>query len=325
MNIEYENPPGQLGSNVVKIVKLAFVRYFALLPKVPRPRSFRRQATDMVLALFVLLARYGSIFGVLWAGFAVDTRGVLLRAAVGVIGSFWMRRSLGLRGGNLTHGFFVRMWERGVGDRPKLLESLIEKLRGDKLTPRRCRLVTSAYDEAKRALQSGPSGQERRNIREELNRKVLAVLYGQTVGSSTRVDGCLQRKHALEDPRNCSNDGGNKQAYIRRLLLTIQDLHHCAAFYRETVSVRDQDHGTTVWQGDVEVFDLVAHAKAERCYGWSMGEPPEFFTILHLPPVDSAQSAVEIMSADRTGSSAPMGMDDRLAPLTLDPITEQRR
>ncbi len=86
----------------------------------------------------------------------------------------------------------------------------------------------------------------------------------------------------------------NKQEYIGRLQVTIQHLHNCAAIWRETVPVHEVFEGQTVWQGDVEVFDLFNHPKAETCYGWSYGEPEEFITILELPPVTDAQSAVKV-------------------------------
>lgn len=86
----------------------------------------------------------------------------------------------------------------------------------------------------------------------------------------------------------------NKRDYIDRLKLTVEHLHKCGATYRETVPVHELFQGQTVWQGDVEVFDLAGPPKAERCYGWSYGEPEEFITILELPPVDSPQSAVKV-------------------------------
>jgi len=52
--------------------------------------------------------------------------------------------------------------------------------------------------------------------------------------------------------------------------------------------------GKTLWRGDVEVFELTGHPKAKRCYAWSYGEPEEFITILELPPMDSALSAVKV-------------------------------
>ncbi len=86
----------------------------------------------------------------------------------------------------------------------------------------------------------------------------------------------------------------NKADYIARLQLTIQHLHKCGAVHRESVPVHEVFQGKTVWQGDVEVFDLTGHSKAKRCYGWSYGEPEEFITILELPPVTDAQSAVKV-------------------------------
>jgi hypothetical protein len=86
----------------------------------------------------------------------------------------------------------------------------------------------------------------------------------------------------------------NKRDYIARLQLTIQHLHNCAAVHRETVPVHEVFRGKTLWKGDVEVFDLTGHLKAKRCYGWSYGEPEEFITILELPPVTNAESAVKV-------------------------------
>jgi len=86
----------------------------------------------------------------------------------------------------------------------------------------------------------------------------------------------------------------NKKQYIERLQLTIQHLHNCAAVHVDTVPVHEIFQGKTVWQGDVEVFYLVRHPKAKRCYAWSYGEPEEIIAILELPPVDSAQSAVKV-------------------------------
>ena len=75
---------------------------------------------------------------------------------------------------------------------------------------------------------------------------------------------------------------------------TIQHLHKCGAVYRETVPVREVFNGKTIWEGDVEVFDLTEHPKAKCCYGWNHGEPEEFITILELPPVTDAPSAVKV-------------------------------
>jgi hypothetical protein len=66
----------------------------------------------------------------------------------------------------------------------------------------------------------------------------------------------------------------NKQEYLARLQMAIEHLHKCRAEWRETVPVHEMFQGQTVWQGDVEVFDLTGHPKAKRCYGWSHREGP---------------------------------------------------
>lgn len=97
----------------------------------------------------------------------------------------------------------------------------------------------------------------------------------------------------------------NRQDYISRLQLTIQHLHNCAAIHRKTVPVHEVFRGKTVWQGNVEAFDLTGHPKAKRCYGWTHGEPEEFITILELPPVTDAQSAVKVGVAYQIKKARP--------------------
>ena len=55
--------------------------------------------------------------------------------------------------------------------------------------------------------------------------------------------------------------------------------------------------GQTVWQEQVEVFDLANHSKAKRCYAWSHREGrndqgERFVAVLEISPVESAASAV---------------------------------
>jgi hypothetical protein len=44
--------------------------------------------------------------------------------------------------------------------------------------------------------------------------------------------------------------------------------------------------GETAWEGDVEVFDLIGHAKVKRAYAWSearTGAKRRFFAVRHVP------------------------------------------
>ncbi len=57
--------------------------------------------------------------------------------------------------------------------------------------------------------------------------------------------------------------------------------------------------GKTVWQGDIEVFDLIGHPKAKRCYAWShldgaKDERTRFVAVLEIPFVVSAETAVRV-------------------------------
>jgi len=77
--------------------------------------------------------------------------------------------------------------------------------------------------------------------------------------------------------------------------VAIQHLHNCGATWRETVPVHEVFQGKTVWNGHVEVFDLTNHPKAKRAYAWSHreGKGERFVTVLEIPPVESAKTAVQ--------------------------------
>ena len=72
--------------------------------------------------------------------------------------------------------------------------------------------------------------------------------------------------------------------------------------HRATVPVHEVFRGQTVWQGDVEVFDINGHPKAKRCYAWSHldgqnDERTRFVAVLEIPPVSSPETAVKVAVA----------------------------
>jgi hypothetical protein len=86
--------------------------------------------------------------------------------------------------------------------------------------------------------------------------------------------------------------------YIESLRAVIGKLHGCDSKHVESVPVHEVFRGKTVWDGVVEVFDLVGHPKAKRAYGWSHPDGPDdteerFVTVLELPPVVSPETAVK--------------------------------
>jgi hypothetical protein len=91
--------------------------------------------------------------------------------------------------------------------------------------------------------------------------------------------------------------------YIGELKNLIRQLHGCEAEHAATVTVKEVFQGQTVWEGEVEVFNIRGHPKAKRCYAWAhaTGEDDKgkrYVAVLELPPVESAQTAVRAAIID---------------------------
>jgi hypothetical protein len=86
--------------------------------------------------------------------------------------------------------------------------------------------------------------------------------------------------------------------YIEELQETIRRLYHTEPVYVESVPIKEVFQGQTVWEGDVEVFDLPDSPDADRVYAWAhetdnADQPKRTVTVLHIPPVTSPQKAVQ--------------------------------
>jgi hypothetical protein len=86
-------------------------------------------------------------------------------------------------------------------------------------------------------------------------------------------------------------------SYLEELRDVIRRLHAAEAMHVESVSVKEEFQGQTVWEGTVEVFDLEGHPTAHRVYAWShdtddSANPRRHVTVLHAHPVKSARDAV---------------------------------
>lgn len=95
-------------------------------------------------------------------------------------------------------------------------------------------------------------------------------------------------------------DKSNQTKLLQR---AIEQKHQCVAVHRESVHVHEKLGDKTIWEGDVEVFDLAGHTEAQRCYAWSYREPARsgsvfhsenmrLITVLGKRPVDSPEMAV---------------------------------
>jgi len=85
--------------------------------------------------------------------------------------------------------------------------------------------------------------------------------------------------------------------HIEELKDVIRKLHSAEATHVESVPIKEQFQGQTVWDGIVEVFHLRGHPKTDRVYAWSHEtdnpqKPKKHVTILHVHPVTSPQAAV---------------------------------
>ncbi len=84
--------------------------------------------------------------------------------------------------------------------------------------------------------------------------------------------------------------------YIEELQDVIKHLHGVESSHVESVPIKETFQGKTVWEGVVEVFDLIGHPKANRLYAWAYEtdnpKRPRHVTVLHSGPVTSPLLAV---------------------------------
>lgn len=76
----------------------------------------------------------------------------------------------------------------------------------------------------------------------------------------------------------------------------IRKLHGCESTFVEVVPVVERFQGKIVWEGEVEVHDLVGHPHASQAYVWSFEDDEgerEHVAILGVGPIDSPLKAVQ--------------------------------
>ena len=84
--------------------------------------------------------------------------------------------------------------------------------------------------------------------------------------------------------------------YKERLREVIRKLHGHDSKHLETVPVKEWFQGKVIWDGEVEVFELVGHPDATLCYSWSYADDDgkeQFTAVLGVGPVVSAQASVK--------------------------------
>ena len=85
--------------------------------------------------------------------------------------------------------------------------------------------------------------------------------------------------------------------YIEELQSVIHKLHGVHSTHVQSVPVKEEFRGQTVWDGIVEVFQLHGHPKATHAYAWTHEtddpkQPRRSVTVLKIPPAVSPETAV---------------------------------
>jgi hypothetical protein len=99
-------------------------------------------------------------------------------------------------------------------------------------------------------------------------------------------------------------------SHIQELQDVIQKLHGAKAMHRESVPVKEVFQGKTIWDGIVEVFDLIGHPKTNRAYAWmhdtgDPSKPAQHVTVLHIHPALTPATAVRAFIVQEFRNNAP--------------------
>jgi hypothetical protein len=87
---------------------------------------------------------------------------------------------------------------------------------------------------------------------------------------------------------------------IVKLRQVIRDLHGLESDHESTERVHETFQGRTVWDGEVEVFDVYGHREARVAYAWSYENDDggrSYVAVLGVPPINSAREAVRAFVA----------------------------
>jgi hypothetical protein len=83
---------------------------------------------------------------------------------------------------------------------------------------------------------------------------------------------------------------------IEAVRLAVEKIHGCKAVHASTVAIKETFEGQTIWEGEVEVFNLSGHPRAFQCYAWAYQDDDgqtQYTAVLRVPPVQSPQDVVK--------------------------------
>jgi predicted transcriptional regulator len=99
-------------------------------------------------------------------------------------------------------------------------------------------------------------------------------------------------------------------SHIDELRDVIRRLHGVESSHVASVPIKETFQGHTVWDGVVEVFELIGHPSATKLYAWSHAtddpeNPWRHVTVLHSHPVTSPVLAVRAAILQEIRGNAP--------------------
>jgi hypothetical protein len=99
-------------------------------------------------------------------------------------------------------------------------------------------------------------------------------------------------------------------SHIDELRDVIRHLHGVESTHVASVPIKETFQGRTVWEGIVEVFELIGHPTASKIYAWSHTtddpeNPRRSITVLHSHPITSPLLAVRAAILQEIRGNAP--------------------
>src|ERR1700679_1589764 len=121
-------------------------------------------------------------------------------------------------------------------------------------------------------------------------------------------NGCWCHGYTVE--RRGSREGCRMTA-IEEVREVIRHLHGVESIHVSSIPIKETFQGRTVWEGVVEVFDLIGHPSASKLYAWSHAtddpeNPRRHVTVLHSHSVTSPILAVRAAIIQEFRGNAPV-------------------
>lgn len=89
---------------------------------------------------------------------------------------------------------------------------------------------------------------------------------------------------------------------LQKLTEVVASLHGGDPSHLETAQVHEMMDGKTVWQGEVEVFELAGLELATKAFAWSHlddNNRRQYVAVLNVPPIHTPREAVQAAIVSR--------------------------